>query len=617
MAYAESTIGGTYGGSFRVWVNSIRTYDGSPAENYENWRCEGGVNRVSTSGGRIYNLYNNSTYTVQLGINGIAASGNWSYDSTGVGGVIAWGTGTTAAYRNSAGVGFGFTSRTDVNMQNSPYVTTGWVQSSDAVQTKYRHAAVTALSTDGGGVALTDEGPLWVEFSNPAGASVDAFLDVGPSYSRIFTSGSGISSRYNFTFPGTLTDQMQSATPNSNTNVLRIGIHDALGGDNWDYRDRGYIIKNDMGQANPIFSNFTFKDTNATTVGITGSDQVLIQGVSTLEVKISDANKAVTRKYANRGNYGFFIGGYASTATWPASGDVVKTVGTVSDITGSHNVSVVATDARGNNTTVTKSITVLPYAAPVFVPQLTVGYTNNYDTSGGLTVTASGTTIATISPMILAGTDKNSVNTTSGVKFDISKGNNTSYSGTWTNVATSRSSGSANITATLATIATNILSRMNTLTDDNTVEWFIKFRITDALNTVDQEIKIDIGRPIFRIGANGMLYHNEVAFFSTSTIASSPTPAPVGSASLNMLFITALAVGATFSAPSGTLSNGNRLLVRIKDTGTPKSLTWNSAYRGGDVPLPTTTIPTKTTYAGFVYNSTDSKWDCILAISGL
>lgn len=94
-------------------------------------------------------------------------------------------------------------------------------------------------------------------------------------------------------------------------------------------------------------------------------------------------------------------------------------------------------------------------------------------------------------------------------------------------------------------------------------------------------------------------------------VASSAAPAPQGDARENYLDITALATTASFSAPSGTAVNHNTLLVRIKDNGTVRTLSWNAIYRAGsDFALPTTTVAGKTMYIMFVYNSADSKWDC-------
>lgn len=519
MAYAESTIGGSSGGQFRVWVNSIRTYDGGPSENFEDWRAEGGINRVS-SGSRIWNNYNNSTYTVQLGINGMATSGNFSYDAPSgwTGGLKSWGTGTTRAYRNGAGVGFGFTSRTDVNMSNSPYLTSGWVQSSDNVQTKYRHASLTALSMDGGGIPATDEGPIWLEFTNPAGASVDCWIEAPvPPATRIYTSAGGQSSRFNFPnlSGGSLSTALQSAIPNSNSGTLRIGIHDSLGGDSWDFRDRTFTIKNNTGQANPTFLDFDYLDENSATVAVTGSDQVLVQGKSDLKVTVAAADKATANKQATMSSYLFTIGNYSQTEPWSSSLDVVKDIGVVSDVSGAQALGVRAIDSRGNGTTVSKNVTVLPYASPGFYNNLSVDYANDFDVDDGLTVSLlDDEVIAAISPMTLSGVDKNEVTPTTGLRYDIAKDTG-SFTGTWTNIPFTQDAGSGLVKIDPAALATSIEGRMNSMTADNTVRWFIIFEIQDKLETQYFTVSIDVGRPFFRIGADGRLYYKEIEFFET------------------------------------------------------------------------------------------------------
>jgi hypothetical protein len=78
--------------------------------------------------------------------------------------------------------------------------------------------------------------------------------------------------------------------------------------------------------------------------------------------------------------------------------------------------------------------------------------------------------------------------------------------------------------------------------------------------------------------------------------------------------VTALATAATIAAPSGTPADGQRLILRFKDNGTGRALTWTTssgAYRAVGPTLPTTTVATKTTYVGCVYNAADTFWDVI------
>lgn len=82
--------------------------------------------------------------------------------------------------------------------------------------------------------------------------------------------------------------------------------------------------------------------------------------------------------------------------------------------------------------------------------------------------------------------------------------------------------------------------------------------------------------------------------------------------------VTALAAAATVAAPSGTPTDGQRLILRIKDNGTTRALTWASAvgaYRAIGITLPISTTPSKVTYVGLIYNAQDSFWDAIATVT--
>ena len=109
------------------------------------------------------------------------------------------------------------------------------------------------------------------------------------------------------------------------------------------------------------------------------------------------------------------------------------------------------------------------------------------------------------------------------------------------------------------------------------------------------------------LGANDTAYSPRVA-----SVTSNATPTPNADAT-DIYIITALAAAATFAAPAGTPVQGQQLVIRIKDNGTARALDFTTAgvYRAIGVTLPTTTVINKTMYLGFIYNSTDSKWDCV------
>ena len=75
--------------------------------------------------------------------------------------------------------------------------------------------------------------------------------------------------------------------------------------------------------------------------------------------------------------------------------------------------------------------------------------------------------------------------------------------------------------------------------------------------------------------------------------------------------ISALASALTIAAPSGTASNGLKLIIRLTDNGTGRALTFNAIYEAIGVTLPTTTTANKTIYIGCIYNATSTKWDVI------
>ena len=75
--------------------------------------------------------------------------------------------------------------------------------------------------------------------------------------------------------------------------------------------------------------------------------------------------------------------------------------------------------------------------------------------------------------------------------------------------------------------------------------------------------------------------------------------------------ITAQSEALTIGAPSGTPVEGQKLIIRIKDDGSARAITFNAIFRAIGITLPTTTVSSKITYLGLVYNSTDTKWDVI------
>lgn len=365
------------------------------------------------------------------------------------------------------------------------------------------------------------------------GATVQAYIN-SPVGTRIYTSANGVGSRFNFPnlSGGSLTTALQNAIPNSNTGTMRIGIYSQIGGHNThDTRDRTYTIKNDVGQANPTYADFDYVDENPVTVAITGNDQVLIQDNGNLSVPKSDlkvtvaaADKATANKGASMSSYLFSVGAYSQSEPWSSSVDVVKDIGQVADVSGTQTLNVRAIDSRGNGTTVSKTVTILPYASPGFYNNLGITYANDFDADDGFEVNLfNNEVIGSISPMTLSGTDKNAVTPTTGLQFDMAVDTG-SYSGTWTDIPFTVEPGTGLVTVDPEALATQIETKYNAMTASeltpfdiapNTVRWFILFKIEDKLETQYYEATIDVGEPFFRIGSDGRLYYKEIEFFDT------------------------------------------------------------------------------------------------------
>jgi len=104
------------------------------------------------------------------------------------------------------------------------------------------------------------------------------------------------------------------------------------------------------------------------------------------------------------------------------------------------------------------------------------------------------------------------------------------------------------------------------------------------------------------------LNNDKIAFVVNSTTSGATiTPASTDT----QYNVTALAEAATIAAPSGSPVNGHTLILRIKDDGTARELTWNAIWRAVGFTLPSTTVISKTLYIGARYNSADSKWDVL------
>lgn len=99
------------------------------------------------------------------------------------------------------------------------------------------------------------------------------------------------------------------------------------------------------------------------------------------------------------------------------------------------------------------------------------------------------------------------------------------------------------------------------------------------------------------------------------TVTSSATPT-INTDNVDMFTITALATAITSMTTnlSGTPTEGQSLIIRIKDNGTARAITWGASFVARGATLPTTTVLSKYLYIGFIYNSVAAIWDCVAVV---
>lgn len=239
--------------------------------------------------------------------------------------------------------------------------------------------------------------------------------------------------------------------------------------------------------SNPVFSDYDYKDSNSATVAVTGNDQYIIQGLSALELTILSADKATSQNSATMVKYNASISSINEDITYTTS-DIVEGLGAVGASSNTDLV-VKAIDTRGNFTAVTKNIAILPYVVPQITA--TAQRVNNFETETDFHIEA------VISRLTIAGTDKNTVNTTNGVRYRYKKTTDVSW-GSWINKASTTTAG--NVAVTDFSLVTEL---------NRNFAWNIQVEVTDKLSTSTLDLLLPVGIPIFRIGLDGAIYNNE------------------------------------------------------------------------------------------------------------
>lgn len=110
---------------------------------------------------------------------------------------------------------------------------------------------------------------------------------------------------------------------------------------------------------------------------------------------------------------------------------------------------------------------------------------------------------------------------------------------------------------------------------------------------------------ITAIGTDVKKYHGVVTIASTAILT--PTSAA------KQYNITGQTEALTIAAPTGAFDDGQDLLIRIKDNGTARAISWNAVFRAVGVTLPATTVISKVLYVAAKWNAAENVFD-VLAV---
>lgn len=187
--------------------------------------------------------------------------------------------------------------------------------------------------------SVNSDNALIVKCDNPSGNQIAYFLDC-PSGTRRLTSAKTTNTSYTWSAAQILS--MLQYIKTSNSSSIKIGI---ITYGNAEYYSEKVGTLNVV-NSNPIFSNFTYQDTNNATTALTGNNQIIIKGYSNVKGIISTANKAIAQNSATMSKYRFIIGDIQKEANYSSDSEVGITISKANK-----NVfNMYAIDSRGNST---------------------------------------------------------------------------------------------------------------------------------------------------------------------------------------------------------------------------------------------------------------------------
>lgn len=410
--------------------------------------------------------WNISGISWNVNVNGVGYSGTiQSYDGRST--VTIASNSLTVGHDNNGDkqIGFSFSINDGANRSYTP----GSCSSSGSMWLSHinRWAIVTSANN------FNDEQNPTMTFSNPAGYTMNVWLELNPT-------GDHLCIRNNIPNTGSYTWELTSeereqlrARCTGNSATIRYGIYSNIGGSLYaSYIDKTFTIVN----GNPVFENFIYQDTNTTITNITGNNQVLVKGLSTLQATISTANKMTAIKEATEKNYVATIDTINQSQNYDDENDVVFNLGTI-NVSGTQKLNIRAYDSRNNSTLVSKDIRVYDYAKPVI--NFTAERLNNFEAQTTLKINGS------FSSLNIDNVEKNTIQS---VQYRYKESNSETW-GNWTNVLFAINNNEFN--------CSNVIIAL-----DNTKEFDVEVKVTDNLSDNNSVIQVDVGKSIFFISSN-------------------------------------------------------------------------------------------------------------------
>lgn len=221
-----------------------------------------------------------------------------------------------------------------------------WTESGTISVTTYDIAKLTEAPNVNIGTAHT------IKWTNPSGTTISLQLYKTDGTTLIYDVGT-VTGTSKSIIP--TASEIYALIPNANSIKLRYVLTTTANGKTYtNYMECTFTVSN----SNPIFSEFTYQDTNSKTIALTGNNQILINKYSTLKAIINTDNKAVAQNSATMKSYKLACGTKNISKDYSSNATVEMTLSNIDSAT----MTVYATDSRGNTTSKSKTATYKNYS---------------------------------------------------------------------------------------------------------------------------------------------------------------------------------------------------------------------------------------------------------------